>query len=236
MPTIYLNAEDNGEDNLWFQNWWDDYIGYGWYPIPGSAGSFDTDPSPKNNVLIVGMTASIFLVFLDCFILITIGTKRIRRRALIDRYSTDWDFKERLTLPLLIAALLPTDVFLYFPAYSPSRWLVLGATPFGVISWTEYPSWGHHPLEFIFPLTGDFQISLYYVLFGLLWFLLSALVVRSFWLYAGGEIDHLRMKRIVLSVLVVMILLGLFTLTIPLPLTPFVALLQVSRFSNGKAE
>lgn len=230
------NAEDNGHRNTWFQNWWDDYVGYGWYPILGSAGSFDTDPSPKNNVLLVGTGTTICIIVLGSFILTTVGVRRVRRKSPIERKLVDWDFKERLTLPLLITALLPTDVFLYFPAYSPSRWLILGATPFGVISWTEYPSWGHHPLEFIFPLAGDFQISLYYVLFGLLWFMLSALVVRSFWLFAGGEIDHVRMKRIILSVLVVMILLSLFTLTIPLPLTPFVALLQVSRFSNGKAE
>ena len=130
------------------------------------------------------------------------------------------------------ATLLPTDVFLYFPAYNPSHLLILGATPFGVISWTAYPSWGHYPLEFIFPFMGDVQISLYYMLFGLLWFLLSALVVRSFWLFAGGEINRVRMKRIVQSALAVMILLSLFTLTIPLPLTPFVALLLASRFSN----
>jgi len=232
LANLYSNAEDNGHANIWVQNWWDDYIGYGWYPISGSAGSFDTDPSPKNNVVIIGMTATISIVFLGCFILVVVGTRRIRRRTPINRESVDWDIKERLTLPLLITALLPTDVFLYFPAYSPSRWLILGATPFGVISWTEYPSWGHHPLEFIFPLTGDFQISLYYVLFGLLWFLLSALVVRSFWLFAGGEINRIRMKRTVHSVLVVMILLSLVTLTIPLPITPFVTLLQVSRFSN----
>jgi len=232
LANLYSNAEDNGYGNMWFQNWWDDYIGYGWYPISGSAGSFDTNPSPKSNAVIIGMAASISIVFLGCFILVIIGIRRIRRRTPINRESVDWDIKERLTLPLLIVTLLPTDVFLYFPAYSPSRWLILGATPFGVVSWTAYPSWGHHPLEFIFPLTGDFQVSLYYVLFGLLWFSLSAFVVRSFWLFAGGEIDRVRMKRIIHSVLVIMILLSLFTLTIPLPLTPFATLLQVSRFSN----
>jgi parallel beta-helix repeat protein len=228
----YSNAEDNGEGNSWFQNWWDDYVGYGWYSISGSAGSFDIDPSPKNNVLLFGTVTTIFAVLLCCFILVTVGARRLRRRVPIDRSSVDWDLKERLTIPLLITMLLPTGIFLYFPAHSLSRWLILVATPLGIISWTAYPSWGHYLLEFIFPFAGDFQTSIYYSLFGLLWFLLSAFVVRSFWLFAGGEIGHARMKRTIHSVLLVMILLCFFTLTIPLPLLLAVALLQVSRFSD----
>jgi len=229
---LYSNAEDGGKGNLWLQNWWDDYVGYGWYPIPGAAGSFDTDPAPKNDALLVGTITSIAIILLGSFTLIAVITRRVQRGALIDSRSTTWDIKERLTLPLLVTMLLPTDIFLYFPAYSPARWLILGATPLGVISWTAYPSWGHHALEFIFPLMDSIQISLYYALFGLLWFMLSAFLVRRFWLFTGGDLEHVQMKRTAHSILLIMILMSLITLTIPIPLTPLATLLQISRFNK----
>ena len=39
-----LNAIDYGNGNTWTGNWWDDYIGIGSYPIPGTAGSVDFSP------------------------------------------------------------------------------------------------------------------------------------------------------------------------------------------------
>jgi hypothetical protein len=219
LANLYSNAEDNGHGNTWFQNWWDDYTGYGWYPILGSAGSFDTDPSPKNTALLVGEIASIGVITLIALTAITAVTIRIQR-------------KERLTLPLLVTLLLPCNIFLYLPAYSPARSLILGATPLGVFSWTAYPSWGHHALEFILPTTDEMPILLYYVLFGFLWFMLSAFLVRQFWLFIGGDIPRSSLRRSIIAVLSIMILMSLLTMTIPLPWTLLVIIIQNSRIKN----
>jgi parallel beta-helix repeat protein len=232
VANLYSNAEDNGNGNSWLQNWWDDYIGYGWYPISGSAGSFDTDPNPKNTVLLVGTIVAIGVISLIALTVITGATIRIRRRSLVEPALTDWDAKERLTLPLMVTTLLPSNVFLYLPAYSPARSLILGATPLGVISWTAYPSWGHHSLEFILPVTDEIQIVLYYVLFGLLWFMLSAFLVRQFWLFIGGEIPRSSLRRSTLGVLSIVILMSLLTMTIPLPWTLLAIIIQMSRIKD----
>ncbi|TFH07151.1 MAG: right-handed parallel beta-helix repeat-containing protein, partial [Candidatus Thorarchaeota archaeon] len=184
------NARDNGQGNVWLQNWWDDYLGYGSYPIPGIAGSFDIDPEPKNTALLVGTAASIIVIFLSSLLLISVVIRRVRHGDLIDTSSTDWDIKMRLTIPLVVAMLLPSGVFLYFPDYSPARWFVMGATIFGVISWAAYPPLGHRALEFIFPLTDEYLLVLSCILFSLLWFILSAVLVRRFWLLAGGELQR----------------------------------------------
>jgi hypothetical protein len=216
------------------QNWWDDYVGYGWYPISGSAGSFDTDPSPKNNALLVGMTALIGVVLLIALTAITAVAKRIRQESFIEPAFGDWDAKEHLTLPLLVTLLLPCNIFLYLPAYSPARSLILGATPLGVISWTAYPPWGHYALEFIFPVTDEIQILLYYVLFGFLWFMLSAFLVRQFWLFLGGDIPRPTLRKSIIGVLSILILMSLLTMTIPLPWTLLAIIIQMSRIKNQK--
>lgn len=229
-----MNAEDNGQGNVWLQNWWDDYLGYGSYPIPGDAGSFDTDPEPKNTALLVGTVASIIIIFLSSLFLIIVIIRRVRRSPLIDTSSTDWDIKMRLTIPLVVAMLLPSGVFLYFPADNPARWLVLGATLFGVITWTAYPIVGHRALEFIFPLTDEYLIVFYCISFSLLWFLLSAVLVRRFWLLAGSELQRKTVRRSVYAVLLVMILFSFATFSIPLPIAPLVILLQMSRIKNSE--
>ena len=228
------NARDNGQGNVWLQNWWEDYLGYGSYPIPGIAGSFDIDPEPKNTALLVGTAASIIVIFLSSLLLISVVIRRVRHGDLIDTSSTDWDIKMRLTIPLVVAMLLPSGVFLYFPADNPARWIVLGATLFGVISWTAYPIMDHRALEFIFPLTDEYLLVLYCILFSLLWFIFSAVLVRRFWLLAGGELQRKTVRRSVYAVLLVMILFSFATFTIPLPITPLVILLQMSRIKNSE--
>ncbi|MFW9834661.1 MAG: right-handed parallel beta-helix repeat-containing protein [Candidatus Thorarchaeota archaeon] len=39
-----LNAHDDGQNNYWDSNFWSDYIGEGYYYIPGSAESVDLNP------------------------------------------------------------------------------------------------------------------------------------------------------------------------------------------------
>jgi parallel beta-helix repeat protein len=229
---LETNAEDAGEGNVWLQNRWDDYVGFGWYPIPGVAGSFDTNPEPKNTVLLAGTVASIIIILLSSLSVIAVVIRRVRHGALIDSHSTDWDLKMHLTLPLIVTMLLPSGIFLYFPDYSPARWLVLGATLFGAISWTAYPPLGHRALEFIFPLTDEYLIVLYCTLLSLLWFIFSAILVRRFWLFAGGELPRKTVRISVFAILLVIILFSLVTLSVPLPVTPLTILLQMSRIKN----
>ncbi len=226
------HADDSGNGNVWLQNWWDDYIGYGWYPVEGIAGSYDTDPEPKNTALLVATTGSILLIVLGGFLVALYITRRVRRAAPIEQSMADWDTRERFSLPLVVSMLLSFGVHLYLPAFNPARWSVWTATPLGVLSWTGQPSWGHQAVEFVFPVTEDVQLLFFYVLFGFLWFILNAVVVRRFWLFTGGEIDKKTMKRTIQIVLIVMLAMSLATLTIPLPVTPLATLLQVSRFKD----
>lgn len=59
LANEYGHADDAGQGNIWIGNWWDDYIGYGWYPVAGIAGSYDSDPEPKNTPLLI-TTASYY--------------------------------------------------------------------------------------------------------------------------------------------------------------------------------
>lgn len=228
------HAHDGGRGNVWFQNWWDDYIGYGWYPVEGIAGSYDTDPEPKNTALLVATTGSILLIVLGGFLVAPYITRRVRRAALIEQSMADWDTRERFSLPLVVSMLLSFGVHLYLPAFNPARWSVWTATPLGVLSWTGQPSWGHQAVEFVFPVTENVQLLFFYILFGFAWFILNAVVVRRFWLFTGGEIDKKTMKRTIRIVLLVMLAMSLATLTIPLPVTPLATLLQVSRFKDAE--
>ena len=224
------NADDSGSGNVWFRNSWDDYIGYGWYPVEGIAGSYDTDPEPKNTALLVATTGSILLIVLGGIVSVFAITRRVRRAAPIEQSVADWETRERFTLPLVVGLLLSSGVHLYFPALNPARWSVWAATPLGVLLWTGQPSWGRQAVEFVFPVTEDVQLLFFYILFGFLWLMLNAVVVRRFWLFTGGEID----KRTIHIVLLVMLAMSLATLTIPLPVTPLAASLQVSRFKEAE--
>lgn len=230
------NAIDNGQDNLWFQNWWDDYVGYGLYPLLGSTGSFDIDPLPKNDLLFIGTTSSLLAVSVVGIVFVVMIIRRVRRSPLIDASATDWDTKEHLARPLMALVLIPSGVNFFFPVDSPARPFLLGITPFGVISWTAYPSRGHAALEFMYPLTDNFALAIFYMILGIAWILLSVYVIRRFWLFAGGDIQRSAAKKSILAVILIMILVGAATMTLPLPLVALAALLQMSRFKNQRAE
>jgi len=183
----YSNAVDNGEGNQWYQNWWDDYVGYGLYPLLGSAGSHDIDPLPKNDTLFIVTTISLIAILLvSVFFVVTI-INRVRKAPLIDANSTDWNVRERLTLPLVVLLLIPSGVSLYTPIDNPARPFIFGITPFGVLSWRAYPIRGHAMLEFISPFTENiemmtfsFEIIIFYILTGIAWSLLLIFAIRRF--------------------------------------------------------
>ncbi|MFW9808092.1 MAG: nitrous oxide reductase family maturation protein NosD [Candidatus Thorarchaeota archaeon] len=230
LANEFEHANDAGQGNIWIGNWWDDYIGYGWYPIAGVAGSYDSDPEPKNMPLLVATSSSILLIISGCVVFSVILVKRARRSHPLEPNIIDWDTKERFVVPLLLFMLLPSAIHFYLPAFNPARWSIWVSTSFGVLSWTAHPSWGHFPLEFSFPWTISLSITLHYIVFGLVWFILSAIVVRRFWLFISGDISRSEVLRTIAAILVIMGIIALVTMTIPIPLLPLAALVQVSRF------
>ncbi len=232
------NAEDGGRGNIWIQNWWDDYIGYGWYPIEGDAGSYDTDPEPKNTAALVATTGSILLIVLGGLLIAAYVTRRARRAPPIEQGIANWEIKESLTLPLAFGMLLSSGVHLYLPAINPVRWSIWAISPMGVLSWTGQPHHLHPAIEFFLPAylpaTYNIELLLFYILFGFVWSILNGLVVLWFWYFAGGEINKSTMKRAITVVLYVMLIMSLVTLTIPLPVVPLATLLQVSRFKDAE--
>lgn len=233
---FYENAIDNGQDNLWIQNWWDDYVGYGLYPLFGTAGSFDVDPQPKNDFLFMQTTTAVLIVSVVGVAFAVMMARRVRRGLLLDASIKDWDTKEHLAVPLMALLLVPSGVNFYFPLSSPARFYLLGITPFGVISWSAYPNRGHTALEFMYPLTSSFELMIFYIVLGILWVLLSMYAIRRFWLFAGGDIQRSSAKKSILAVILIMILMGAATMTLPIPLVALAALLQMSRFKNQSAE
>ena len=75
------NARDNGVDNVWISNWYDDYSGIGPYTIPGDARSIDLSPQPQKpqppNIAVIVSIVAIPLIITS---LITVLVwKRYRR-------------------------------------------------------------------------------------------------------------------------------------------------------------
>ncbi|MFW9910667.1 MAG: nitrous oxide reductase family maturation protein NosD [Candidatus Thorarchaeota archaeon] len=227
FANVQWHADDWGQGNIWTGNLWDDYIGYGWYPV---GGSYDNDPEPKNTPLLIMTVGSIILIISGCVVFSMILTKRARRTTYLEPYNLAWDTKEHFIVPLVLCMLLPSAIQLYMPAFSPADWSILVSTPLGVLSWRAYPYGGQTSLEFSLPLMGSFSMLLFYLLFEIVWFMLSAVVVRRFWLFLGGKIDRGEVLRTTAATLLIMSFLALMTMTIPIPLLPLAALVQISRF------
>jgi parallel beta-helix repeat protein len=100
--TIYLNrfngnplgnANDHGASNIWDDgesrgNWWDDYVGYGTYSIPGSAGSVDRFPEPRspNSIMFHYVTLLVLTVAgIGLIVGIALGSYRVWNLA-VKRY------------------------------------------------------------------------------------------------------------------------------------------------------
>ena len=62
------NAIDDGYGNLWNENTWGNYLGYGEYIIPGTAGSID--PSPKAYSKLIACI--IFLIIIETVVVIIV--------------------------------------------------------------------------------------------------------------------------------------------------------------------
>ena len=56
------NARDRGTNNTWERNYWDDYVGIGWYSIDGTSGSDDISPQGDPGILTPVQIALIVLV------------------------------------------------------------------------------------------------------------------------------------------------------------------------------
>jgi len=70
------NSLDDGVDNIWNDNWYSDYIGFGPYFIPGTGLSVDHSPQPQN----AGLLVTVVLIPTIVSILILIGLwKRFRQ-------------------------------------------------------------------------------------------------------------------------------------------------------------
>jgi parallel beta-helix repeat protein len=75
------NAIDNGVDNLWISNWYDDYSGTGPYTIPGFAQSVDMTPRPRKPQPpnIAGIVIIVAIPLITTSLILVLVWKRYRR-------------------------------------------------------------------------------------------------------------------------------------------------------------